>query len=84
GQNAAGDYQLLGSVAAGSATLVDNGATRVWTYTFSLSGSAAGSALGTGVTADIRAFGVSPAGTVALVSNNVNNPIPAQGLTINP
>lgn len=71
GQNAAGDYQLLGSVAASSATLVDNGATRVWTYTFSLSGSAAGSALGTGVIRDIRAFGVSPAGTVALVSAGV-------------
>lgn len=71
GQNTAGDYVLLGSVAAGSATLVDNGATRVWTYTFALSGSSAYSVLnGTGATQnrDIRAFGVSPAGTVALVS----------------
>ena len=72
GVNAAGDYQLLGSVPAASATLIDNGSTRVWTYTFSLSGSAAGAALGTGVTRDIRAFGVNAAGNVALLSNGTS------------
>jgi hypothetical protein len=70
------DLVLLGSVSAASATLVDNGATRVWTYTFNLTGAAAAAALGTGATS-IYAFGVNAAGNVALVSA-------ANALTVNP
>jgi hypothetical protein len=79
------DLILIGSVPAASATLVDNGATRVWTYamtiqataTFTQLGGVSGGAPGAGITRNIYAFGANSAGTVALVS-----PLVAQ--TINP
>ena len=71
------DLVLLGSVAAGSATLVDDGATRVWTYSLPQTGAALGAALGTTVTRNIYAFGVNAAGNVALVTQ-------ALAQTINP
>lgn len=71
------DLVLLGSVPAASATLVDNGATRVWTYTLTQSGATLGAKLGTTVTRNIYAFGVNAAGNVALVTQ-------ALAQTINP
>ena len=65
------DLVLLGSVASGSATLVDDGATRVWTYSFPATAASLGATLGTGVTRNIYAFGVNAAGNVALVSQAV-------------
>ncbi len=64
---------LIGSVAAGSATLVDNGATRVWTYSFPVTAASLYTTLG-GVQpavvgpVNVYAFGVNAAGNVALVS----------------
>lgn len=72
------DLVLVGSVAGGSASLVDNGVTRVWTYTlaglqanalFTQLGGISGGAPGAAIARNVYAFGVSPAGTVALVSN---------------
>lgn len=75
GVNNAGDYLLIASVPAASATLTDNGVIRVWTYTYNLSGLAAYNALTPGsvapATRDIRAFGVNAAGNVALLSAGV-------------
>ena len=75
------DLVLIGSVPAASATLVDNGATRVWTYTlptlaanplFTLLGGVSGGAPGASITRAVYAFGASPSGTVALVDAAVN------------
>jgi hypothetical protein len=81
--NAAGtNLVLIGSVPAASASLGDNGATRVWTYTLPMSAATLYSLLG-GVSpaivgpVNVYAFGASPNGPVALVS-----PLVAQ--TINP
>lgn len=80
----AGDFALIGSVPAGSATLVDNGATRVWTYTlpglsanalFLQFGGIPGGAPGAAVALNIRAFGVNSTGSVALVSAAVTQNI---------
>ena len=69
---------LIGSVPAASATLVDNGATRVWTYTLpaisanamflGLGGNKTAAAAPTQVKPNIYAFGVSSTGNLALVS----------------
>jgi hypothetical protein len=81
--NAAGtNLVLIGSVPAASATLNDNGATRVWTYTLPMSAATLYTTLG-GVSpavvgpVNVYAFGASPNGPVALVS-------PAVAQTINP
>lgn len=70
---AATDWVLLGAVAASSATLVDNGATRVWTYTLTVNGATAFAALGGtganfGGAANVIAIGMNGAGTVGMVS----------------
>lgn len=73
------DLVLVGSVPAASATLVDNGATRVWTYSmtvqanalFTLLGGVSGGAPGAAVNTTFYAFGASASGTVALVSAGV-------------
>lgn len=73
------DLVLVGSVPAGSATLVDNGATRVWTYSmtvqanalFTLLGGVSGGAPGAAVNTTFYAFGANAAGNVALVSAGV-------------
>ena len=84
-QNGA-DLVLVGSVPAASATLVDNGATRVWTYSlanlsanalFTQLGGISGGAPGAAIARNVYAFGASPSGTVALVSGTYV-------LTINP
>jgi hypothetical protein len=70
------DLVLVGSVPAASASLVDDGATRVWTYSLTLQASTLYTQLG-GVSpavvgpVNIYAFGVSPTGTVALVAQPV-------------
>jgi hypothetical protein len=70
------DLILIGSVPAASASLVDDGATRVWTYSLTLQASTLYTQLG-GVSpavvgpVNIYAFGVSPTGTVALVAQGV-------------
>ena len=64
---------LVGSVPAASATLVDNGSTRVYTYSLTVAASSLYSTLG-GVSpavvgpVNVYAFGVNAAGNVALVS----------------
>ncbi|MGH7559455.1 MAG: beta strand repeat-containing protein, partial [Gemmatimonadales bacterium] len=72
--NATGaDLVLIGSVPAGSATLVDNGATRVWTFALPMTASTLYTTLG-GVQpavvgpVNVYAFGVNAAGNVAIVS----------------
>ena len=65
------DMRLIGSVPAGAATLVDDGATRVWTYSLGVSGAAVYAAL-EGVSpaiiaSTVQAFGVNAAGDVAMV-----------------
>ena len=60
------------------ATLVDNGAARVWTWTLSLSAASLYTQLG-GVSpavvgTNVFAFGVSPGGNVALVSQPIAQP----------
>ena len=68
------DLRLIGSVAAGSATLVDDGATRVWTSSLTVTGPAFYAAIaGTAAahTVNVYAFGVNAAGSVALVSGAV-------------
>jgi hypothetical protein len=75
--NAAGtDLVLVGSVPAGSATLVDNGATRVFTYSLPVTALTFYTTLGGVVPAvigpvNVYAFGVNAAGNVALVSTPV-------------
>jgi hypothetical protein len=75
--NAAGtDLVLVGSVPAGSATLVDNGATRVWTYSLPITALSLYTTLGGTVPAvigpvNVYAFGANAAGNVALVSTAV-------------
>ena len=70
------DLILIGSVPAASATLVDNGATRVWTYSLTLQAATLYPQLG-GVSPavigpiPIFAFGVNAAGNVALVAQGV-------------
>lgn len=73
------DLVLIGSVPAASATLVDNGAERVWTWTLSLTGASLYTQLG-GVSpavvgTNVFAFGVSPGGNVALVSQPIAHTI---------
>ena len=72
------DLVLVGSVAGGAATLIDNGVTRVWTFTlaglqanalFTQLGGISGGAPGAAIVRNVYAFGVSPSGTVALVSS---------------
>jgi Bacterial Ig-like domain (group 2) len=71
------DLVLVGSVPAASATLVDNGATRVWTYSLGVSasslftqlGGVSGGAPGAAVVTTFYAFGANAAGNVALVSS---------------
>jgi hypothetical protein len=72
------DLVLVGSVAGGAATLVDNGVTRVWTYTlaglqanalFTQLGGIPGGAPGAAIARNVYAFGVSANGSVALVSS---------------
>jgi hypothetical protein len=72
------DLVLVGSVAGGSASLVDNGVTRIWTWTlaglqanalFTQLGGISGGAPGAAIARNVYAFGVSPTGTVALVSS---------------
>jgi len=71
-----GDLILIGSVPAASASLVDDGATRVWTYSLTLQAASLYTQLG-GVSpavvgpVNIYAFGVSPTGSVALVAQPV-------------
>ena len=75
------DLRLIGMVAAGSATLVDDGATRVWTYSMTVTGPAFYAAIdGTGLTHTVAvyAFGVNAAGDVAMVSAAI-----AGGQTVN-
>jgi len=75
--NAAGtDLVLVGSVPAASATLGDNGATRVWTYSLSVTALSLYTTLGGTVPAvigpvNVYGFGVNAAGNVALVSTAV-------------
>lgn len=70
------DLILIGSVPAAQATLVDNGAIRVWTYSLTVQAATLYPQLG-GVSpavvgpVNIFAFGVSPAGSVALVAQPV-------------
>ena len=69
------DMRLIGSVPAGAATLVDDGATRVWTYSLGVSGAAVYAALegvspaviNLAAVVNVQAFGVSAAGDVAMV-----------------
>jgi hypothetical protein len=72
------DLVLIGSASA-PASVVDNGATRVWTYSVFLQAASLYTQLG-GVSpavvgTNIFAFGVSPAGNVALVSHPVAHTI---------
>ena len=75
--NAAGtNLVLVGSVPAGSATLVDNGATRVFTYALPVTALSFYTTLGGTVPGvigpvNVYAFGVNAAGNVALVSTAV-------------
>jgi hypothetical protein len=60
---------LVGSITGGAASLVDNGSTRVFTWTYTLTSSSAYALLGAQAGANIHAFGVDAAGSkVALVS----------------
>lgn len=64
------EWRLLGSIPASAATLVDNGATRVFTYTISLSGASLYTTLGLSATTtqNITALGFNAAGTVAMTT----------------
>ena len=75
------DLRLIGSVVGGAATLVDDGATRVWTYSLGVTGAVVYAALEgvspAAIASTIYALGVNAAGNVAMVSAGVAQSIEA-------